>query len=266
MKVPVLRHDARRPQALALAPPIGFECATSHIERASPTAEEALGAHAAPTVAIAVAGEFVVTGAYDCTVRVWTPPEERPLQCRAVLRGHRDAVSCVAACRTHRLVASGSFDRTIRLWEPVEGVAFAVVQAGGRLRAVALRGALLVSSSDDRPAICLWELRMHAQSVHTCQPMGTICCEHQGTITTLAADEDGGRVISGDVWGMVRVWLPTLTRPGEHLSAQQLPEITKKGMLSPDTLREIAWKYPCFAVSGTRMTDGSPLAFNACSP
>ena len=60
----------------------------------------------------------LVSGSLDTTIRIW---DLKSMACKAVLRGHQGAVSCVCAGdggegTGDRFIISGSFDATVRVW------------------------------------------------------------------------------------------------------------------------------------------------------
>jgi WD40 repeat protein/predicted Ser/Thr protein kinase len=58
-------------------------------------------------------GRLLVTGASDCSVKLWNLHEDRDI----LLSGHTDSVSAVAFAPDGRTLVTGSFDRTVRLWD-----------------------------------------------------------------------------------------------------------------------------------------------------
>ncbi|CAL8109085.1 unnamed protein product [Calicophoron daubneyi] len=62
--------------------------------------------------------QFLVTGAQDQLVRVWTMPDERLLH---TLEGHADDVLSVAISVDSEIVVSGSWDGSIRVWRIRDG-------------------------------------------------------------------------------------------------------------------------------------------------
>ncbi|KAG5441064.1 Neurexin-3, variant 2 [Clonorchis sinensis] len=61
---------------------------------------------------------YLVTGAQDQLVRVWTMPDERLLH---TLEGHADDVLSVDISKDNELVVSGSWDGSIRVWRLSDG-------------------------------------------------------------------------------------------------------------------------------------------------
>ncbi|OBZ65705.1 Cell division control protein 4 [Grifola frondosa] len=63
--------------------------------------------------ALAARGRTLVSGSYDCTVRIW---DIITGQCRYVLTGHTQKVYSVVLDITRNLACSGSMDGTVRVW------------------------------------------------------------------------------------------------------------------------------------------------------
>lgn len=57
--------------------------------------------------------QYLLSGSYDCKVKVWTHPGWIPLK---TLAGHEQKVSCVDISPDGQYIASSSFDRTFKLW------------------------------------------------------------------------------------------------------------------------------------------------------
>jgi WD40 repeat protein len=65
-------------------------------------------------LAISADGRWIVSGAYDRTVRVWDV--EKRTERHVFETGHTSGVQSVDISRDGRFVVSGSFDSTLRLW------------------------------------------------------------------------------------------------------------------------------------------------------
>jgi WD40 repeat protein len=65
------------------------------------------------SVALAVDGEYAVSGGYDKLVRLWHMPTRTQVGC---FEGHTSGVQSVAYSRDGRYAASGGHDNTVRLW------------------------------------------------------------------------------------------------------------------------------------------------------
>src|SRR5258705_9032761 len=70
-------------------------------------------------VAFSPDGERLVSGSYDCTVRLWNTSTGALLQ---VMAGHKDTVHSVVYSPNGMLIASCSEDCTIRIWGAVTGL------------------------------------------------------------------------------------------------------------------------------------------------
>ncbi|KRX78563.1 U4/U6 small nuclear ribonucleoprotein Prp4, partial [Trichinella sp. T6] len=60
-------------------------------------------------------GGYLLTGSYDCTIKLWTNPGWQPLK---TLQGHESKVMCASISPDGNWIASSSYDRTFKLWAP----------------------------------------------------------------------------------------------------------------------------------------------------
>ena len=58
-------------------------------------------------------GNYLLTGAYDTTAKVWTHPGWSPLK---TLAGHKGKVTGLDISSAGQLIATCSYDRTFKLW------------------------------------------------------------------------------------------------------------------------------------------------------
>ena len=70
------------------------------------------------SIAFSPDGKRIVSGSFDCTVRVWDV--ETGMLVAGPFKGHTDWVSSVAFSPDGSRVISGSDDRTVRIWEVME--------------------------------------------------------------------------------------------------------------------------------------------------
>lgn len=62
---------------------------------------------------VAIHGNFLLTGAYDNTAKIWTHPGWSPLK---TLAGHEGKVMGLDISSDGQLIATCSYDRTFKLW------------------------------------------------------------------------------------------------------------------------------------------------------
>jgi WD40 repeat protein len=107
-------------------------------------------------VAVSPDGRFIVSGSWDCTVKVWELESGRLLRS---LEGHTDGVRAVAVSPDGRFIVSGSDDRTVKVWELESGRLLRSLEGHtGGVRAVAVSpdGRFIISGSDDH-TIRAWD-------------------------------------------------------------------------------------------------------------
>jgi WD40 repeat protein len=69
-------------------------------------------------VAVTPDGRHIVSGSYDCTLRVW---DLTTGETKMTLKGHESWVNAVAVTPNSRYVVSGSNDKTLRVWDLATG-------------------------------------------------------------------------------------------------------------------------------------------------
>jgi WD40 repeat protein len=151
-------------------------------------------------VAMTRDGRYAVSGAQDCTARVWDLAEGRQ---KHVLRGHRDAVWAVAFTPDEQRVVSASWDGTLRVWRLASGeLEFSLIGHEDGVNAVAVTsdGRRAVSASDDF-TVRVWDLRtgreLHILTGHTSE-VGAVALTPDGRSAVSIAVRDG----SARVWSV----------------------------------------------------------------
>lgn len=91
---------------------------------------------------------FVVTGALDCTAKVWNRRSGTNIQ---TFHGHQGAVRCVELSADNRLIATGAADKTARVWGFKSGLPLFEVRHEAEVHSVSLsdNGSLLASGGGD---------------------------------------------------------------------------------------------------------------------
>ncbi|EJD53269.1 WD40 repeat-like protein [Auricularia subglabra TFB-10046 SS5] len=110
-----------KPIAMAVKGDFVWTAESSHVLRkthleASPTGAtvQLYRGHEGPVSALAFAGNYVITGSWDKTIRVWDANSKALL---STTKAHRDFVKSLLVIPSLRLLASGSSDKSIRFWD-----------------------------------------------------------------------------------------------------------------------------------------------------
>ncbi|HXN49446.1 MAG TPA: AAA family ATPase [Bryobacteraceae bacterium] len=154
--------------------------------------------HSGPvsSIALAAAGELVVSGGVDGTLRVWRLSTGA---CLRVMRGHTSGIMAVvvAGAQGNRVV-SASWDTTLRVWDLDSGECLHVL--GGHLTPVvslAAVGTERVASGSTDGGLSLWE-------IETGKCLAA-CKGHRDRINSILAIP-GDRIASASDDGSVQVW------------------------------------------------------------
>ncbi|KAG0022472.1 SCF ubiquitin ligase complex subunit cdc4 [Entomortierella chlamydospora] len=148
--------------------------------------------HSQSVRALAAEGSILVSGSYDCTVRVWNICTGAAVH---QLRGHTQKVYSVVLDTERNQCMSGSMDAFVRIWSLEDGSCLHVLEGHGSLVGLlGLNANHLVSAAADctvriwDPArgVCLRVLAAHAAAI--------TCFQH-----------DGNKVISGSD-GNLKMW------------------------------------------------------------
>ncbi|KAF8517506.1 WD40 repeat-like protein [Hysterangium stoloniferum] len=151
-----------------------------------------LTGHEQAVRALAARGRTLVSGSYDCTVRVWDIIDG---VCTWTLTGHTQKVYSVVLDPVRNQCCSGSMDGTVRIWNLKTGQAVHVLQ--GHTSLVGLLGlspSHLVSAAADS-TLRIWDPTT-GQMQHT-------LAAHTGAITCFQHDEF--KVLSGSD-GTLKMW------------------------------------------------------------
>jgi WD40 repeat protein len=194
--VATLHHGDRGVHALTLAEGLGLvSSGLGHIRVWKKDASRGLkscGGRFAPAFAALPGGRFATPGG-RWLVEVWDAGSGQSLH---KLRGHADAVGCVAAL-PGGLLASGSYDHMVRIWSAATGAHVATLEGhkSGMNALAALPSGRLASGSDDN-TVRLWSVATRA-----C----TQVLQHPHRVLALAV-LDGGRLASGCADSRIHIW------------------------------------------------------------
>lgn len=161
--------------------------------------------------ALAARGRTLVSGSYDCTVRIW---DTATGACKWVLVGHTQKVYSVVLDSSRNQACSGSMDGTVRVWNLQTGICQHTLT--GHTSLVGLLGlspSYLVSAAADS-TLRIWdpesrELR-HTLAAHT----GAITCFQHDEFKVLSGSDGNlkmwnvrdGSVVRDLLTGITGVW------------------------------------------------------------
>ncbi|KXS20561.1 WD40 repeat-like protein [Gonapodya prolifera JEL478] len=153
-----------------------------------------LSGHLNSVRAIAGAGNTLVSGSYDATVRVW---DIRKGEMVHRLTGHREKVYSVGYSAELRRAVSGSMDATVKVWDVRTGtMLFSLEGHTSLVGLLELTPKYLVSAAADS------SLRIWNPNTGAC--LATLN-GHQAAITCFHHDPHYNRIVSGSDGG-VKVW------------------------------------------------------------
>ncbi|RCI16755.1 hypothetical protein L249_3015 [Ophiocordyceps polyrhachis-furcata BCC 54312] len=152
----------------------------------------ALMGHSHSVRAISAHGDTLVSGSYDCTVRVWRISTGDSLH---ILRGHTQKVYSVVLDHERNRCISGSMDSLVKIWDLGTGSCLHTLEGHSLLVGLLdLRDERLVSAAADS-TLRIWEPET-GRCRHTLMA-------HTGAITCF--QHDGHKVISGSE-KTVKMW------------------------------------------------------------
>ncbi|KAH7396585.1 WD40-repeat-containing domain protein [Phaeosphaeria sp. MPI-PUGE-AT-0046c] len=161
-----------------------IQTVTSSNDNDNPYFVRALTGHHHSVRAIAAHGDTLVSGSYDCTVRVWKISTGEVLQ---RLQGHSQKVYSVVLDQARNRCISGSMDNMVKVWSLETGACLFTLEGHTSLVGLLdLSHGRLVSAAADS-TLRIWD------------PENGQCksrlCAHTGAITCF--QHDGQKVISG---------------------------------------------------------------------
>ncbi|TPX65043.1 hypothetical protein SpCBS45565_g05424 [Spizellomyces sp. 'palustris'] len=160
----------------------------------NPFFRHVLSGHNNSVRAIAGFGNVLVSGSYDCTVRIWNLTTGN---CDHVCRGHREKVYSVGYSHELQRAVSGSMDATVRVWCTKTGQAMFNLEGHTSLVGLLeLSPQYLVSAAADAT------LRIWSPTTGQCLANLT---GHSAAITCFHHDPKLNRIVSGSDGG-VKVW------------------------------------------------------------
>jgi|GEM_PF-1253048 len=161
--------------------------------------------------------QFLVSGSYDHTVRLWELPEGNLL---ATLEGHTDLVQCLAVSSDGKLLSTGTWgrDKTVKLWQLPDGELKGTIVGHEDAvldLAISPDNLVLATGSKDK-TLRLWSLPA-GEAIATIEG-------HTNSVKAIAFSADGQLLATGSWDKTVRVWSSKLSSlvsaPQQKLSPQ----------------------------------------------
>ena len=170
-------------------------------------------------VAFSPDGNFVVSGSFDTTARVWEVSTGKEISRMT----HNDSVSTVAFSPDGKYVVSRSLDSTARVWEAATGKEVARMTHDGQVTAVAFSpdGKYVVSGSYDTTAR-VWEAATGNEVART---------GHDDGVNSVSFSPDGKYVASGGWDGTTQVWEAST---GKEVVRMKHDDVVISVVFSPD--------------------------------
>ncbi|MFO0887666.1 MAG: protein kinase [Isosphaeraceae bacterium] len=183
----------------------------------------------ATSLAYSPDGSLIATAFdHDEIARLW---DAKTGELRLTLRGHVDAVRCIAFHGDGTRIATASCDRSAKVWDATTGLELMTLRGHeDDVTGVAFSpdGATLATSSFDG-TVRIWDT---AKGQSTATFRG-----HQARVTAVAFSPDGSRVASGGLDAMVRLWDLTTAQPIFSLSKGKGYDLGGNLAFSPDGTR-----------------------------
>lgn len=163
-----------------------------------------LRGHAGAVKAVAVApdGRRAISGSFDRTIRIWDLESGAEI---GIIAAHTDTVNAVAITADGRRMVSGSSDKTVKVWDLDNGRllhSFENTEGQGWVQGLCITSDASRVIVRCEQLVVIFELsRFPRRAKVTCTLEG-----HHRTVTALAFEHEGGRVLSGGTDMTVRLW------------------------------------------------------------
>jgi len=144
---------------------------------------------------------LIVSGSWDCTVKVWSLAEFR---CMYTLRGHKGHVNSVTVSPDCSLCASAGKDGTVKLWDLTRGEHLYELECGEPINQIAFCPNRYWLCAATESAIRVWDLEIKEVVAELVPETQSKTAKPE--CTSIAWSHDGTTLYSGYTDNTIRIW------------------------------------------------------------
>jgi guanine nucleotide-binding protein subunit beta-2-like 1 protein len=189
--------------------------------------------HFISDVAVSSDGQFVLSGSWDGTLRLW---DINAGVCHRQFIGHKKDVLSVAFSADNRQIVSGSRDKTIKLWNTLGVCKYTIEENGHSEWVSCVRFTPNVASQAEgyvpKPLIVSagWDKLVKVWNLQNCKLVANLP-GHTGYVNTVTVSPDGTLCASGGKDGVAMLWD---LNEGKHLCSLEAGDLINALVFSPN--------------------------------